>query len=246
LLDEDEKEDVPKQELPICAKPAQPLPQAVAPEVVKGKEKAGEGGFLSNVLSYLLDPPVNRPTRSDSAPSISGHGKEPQAKFVGDVSLSDGCIVPGGSVQRKIWTVRNTGREPWPNGLTLVHVGGKLAPTLMPGEVVSVPSCRPGETVGISVPVAIPVEPGRWTGYYRLNTDRNKQFGPRIWVDVTVPIVEAIPLPPPGNDGHSQFPVQFEQLRQLGFTDCNTEKLNNLLAAADGNVERVANWLMNQ
>jgi len=121
----------------------------------------------------------------------------PQAKFVSDVTLADGCAVRPGERLNKTWRVRNSGQERWPNGTRIAHVGGDAFGG--PAEGVEVPLAAPGEAVNVTVPLTMPMLSGRYTSYWRLMTPHpeNSKFGHRFWVTVNVLAAQPVVFPPP-------------------------------------------------
>jgi hypothetical protein len=118
-----------------------------------------------------------------AAPTLTA---PPQAKFVSDVTLADGCVVRVGERLDKIWRVRNSGSERWPAGTRIAHVGGDAFGGPMGG--VEVPLAAPGEAVNVTVPLIMPSQAGRYTSYWRMMTPHpaNAKFGHRFWVTVNV------------------------------------------------------------
>jgi len=110
----------------------------------------------------------------------------PQAKFVSDVTLADGCVVRPGELLTKSWRVRNSGSEKWPKGTRIAHVGGDSFGGPLNG--IAVPLAAPGEAVNVTVPLVMPHQPGRYTSYWRMITPHptNAKFGHRFWVTVNV------------------------------------------------------------
>lgn len=137
--------------------------------------------------TYAREQPGNS---SNSQPRVSS--VPPQAKFVSDVTMTDGCVVKPGENLIKVWRVRNSGTEAWPVGVRIAHVGGNSFGG--PAAGVEVPRANPGEAVNVSVPLIMPSEPGRHTSYWRMITPfpANTKFGHRFWVTVNV-----VPPPPP-------------------------------------------------
>jgi len=123
----------------------------------------------------------------------------PQAKFVSDVTMTDGCVVTPGERMNKTWRVRNSGGEQWAAGTRIVHVGGDPMGGPMTG--IEVPRANPGEAVNVSVPLIMPQLPGRYTSYWRMITPAptKQKFGHRFWVTVQVilPAVLFRAPPPP-------------------------------------------------
>jgi hypothetical protein len=121
----------------------------------------------------------------------------PQAKFVCDVTLTDGCAVRAGEQLVKTWRVRNSGQERWPQGTRICHVGGDAFGGPVNG--VEVPLAAPGEAVGVSVPLTMPQQPGRYTSYWRMVTPhpQSAKFGHRFWVTVNVMAASIAPVTAP-------------------------------------------------
>jgi len=121
----------------------------------------------------------------------------PQAKFVSDVTLADGCVVRPGESLTKTWRIRNSGADKWLPGTRIAHVGGDALGGPVTG--VDVPLAAPGEAVNVSVPLLMPVLPGRYTSYWRLMTPHptNAKFGHRFWVTVNVVPTPVVPQQPP-------------------------------------------------
>jgi len=110
----------------------------------------------------------------------------PQAKFVSDVTLADGCVVRPGEQLNKTWRVRNSGGDAWPAGTRIGHVGGDAFGGPLHGVEVQLAS--PGEAVNVTVPLTMPTQPGRYTSYWRMMTPhpQSSKFGHRFWVTVNV------------------------------------------------------------
>jgi hypothetical protein len=130
---------------------------------------------------------VPSPPAEASAPVVAiAPPAPPQAKFVSDVTLADGCVVRTGERLNKTWRVRNSGSERWPAGTRIGHVGGDAFGGPVTG--VEVPLAAPGEAVNVSVPLVMPTQPGRYTSYWRMMTPhpQSAKFGHRFWVTVNV------------------------------------------------------------
>jgi next-to-BRCA1 protein 1 len=121
-------------------------------------------------------------TQSNSVPSVS----KPMARFVRDVTLTDGSSVFPGTSVNKIWRVRNDGDRVWPEGITLTFSSGDLLAGSPDDLIVPVQSLNPGEETNISVRLQIPEATGRHVTYFRLRTKEGNIFGQRLWVDLRV------------------------------------------------------------
>lgn len=90
-----------------------------------------------------------------------------------------------GSTLRKVWSIRNSGSQPWPVGTRLVFAGGDLMPesdnTTQGGVGSLVPFAAPGSLVHVAIDILVPNETGRFRATFRLECPDGSRFGPRIW-----------------------------------------------------------------
>eukprot|EP00245_Coleochaete_scutata_P013534 TRINITY_DN553_c0_g1_i1.p1 TRINITY_DN553_c0_g1~~TRINITY_DN553_c0_g1_i1.p1 ORF type:complete len:900 (+),score=261.94 TRINITY_DN553_c0_g1_i1:206-2905(+) len=109
------------------------------------------------------------------------------SRFVRDVSIFDGTELAPGTAFTKIWCLRNSGTIPWPQGTSLLHIGGDKL-----GEVSSVALPLPpsglavGEECEVAVDAVAPVHPGRYISHWRLVAPGGPKFGHRVWVLILV------------------------------------------------------------
>jgi hypothetical protein len=177
-----------------------------------------------------------RPCDFDICPSCvsdkSGFGL-PQAKFVADITLTDGAVVNAGESYIKTWRVRNSSPGVvWPADARLVNIGGN--PLGAPVEGFPVPQARPGEVVDISCSLTMPLEPGKYTSFWRLVTGppSHARFGHRMWVTVNVRVPEPV-------DEHT---IKVSQVVELGFTDVN--RVVEVLEECNGDVTMAVDRLL--
>jgi len=118
---------------------------------------------------------------------MGGSNKPYRASFVTDVTLPDRTEVQSGQTLIKTWSINNCGAVQWPEPTMLVFLRGHRE--LVPGaqEEFPVQSAKPNETVEVSVEIATPSAPGRYTAFFRLSDSERNVFGPRMWVDLIVP-----------------------------------------------------------
>jgi len=116
----------------------------------------------------------------------------PHMEYVKDVTLADHTDVESGRVIRKVWALKNTGTAAWPEGTSLVFIGGPVTPAT--DAKVTVPLAKPGETIELAVECKVPDRTGRAFGNFRLSTTSGLRFGAMIWVDVNVKPRSASPL----------------------------------------------------
>jgi hypothetical protein len=172
------------------------------------------------------------------------------SKFIRDVNLPDESVVESGSAVVKTWLVQNNGNQAWPDGSKLIFLRGDRQ--LIAEEEFEIPSLiQPGQSVEISVAFFIPADPpaARYSIFFRLADKDRNCFGTRIWAELKAepPKVEKkIPQPPIVNEEKSVEPYQTEldALAVLGFG--NRELNAYLLQHHKGNVQAVANWLLEQ
>jgi len=140
------------------------------------------------------------------------------ARFVADVTIEDGSILKPAERFNKVWRMRNSGEEAWPEETFLAFVGGDR----LGAAVEQIPltrSVQPQEEVDLAVEMTAPEQPGRYTGYWRLVTP-NGRFGQRVWVDILVnpapatapsapvaPVVPSVAAPTPFVPPSSPSPV---------------------------------------
>jgi len=105
------------------------------------------------------------------------------ARFVADVNIDDGTVVPANASFVKVWRLHNDGERAWPEGTTLTHIFG---PRMAKVGAVSVPALPAGEEVDIAVEMVAPAEPGHYISHWRLSSPRGHKFGHRVWADVSV------------------------------------------------------------
>ncbi|KAF1834410.1 hypothetical protein BDW02DRAFT_334041 [Decorospora gaudefroyi] len=126
------------------------------------------------------------------------------AHFIRDTIL-DGSRVSAGAQFVQVWTLRNPGPNPWPQGCSVRHVGGD--------NMLNIDNTRPlshtdladasesnvmsravdaGEEVSFRVVMKAPQREGTAISYWRLKTPEGMPFGHRLWCDITV---AAVPSP---------------------------------------------------
>jgi hypothetical protein len=122
--------------------------------------------------------------------------RKPVARFVKDVTFSENSEVEPGATFIKTWRFRNEGDFAWPSGILVKYIGKGGSDQMGAPETVPVPGIvQPNETVDVSVQLTSPTESGRYTGYWRLyDPTVEKKFGPRFWVQVTVPSGNSSPM----------------------------------------------------
>jgi len=164
------------------------------------------------------------------------------------VNLPDRTPVLPGQTLIKSWLVENDGNEPWPQGTNLVFTNGVRSLVGGGGRGAVVPVAAVGERVEVSAVLEIPNQPGTIMAMFSLADAAGRQFGPRLWANLTVisddsqqraeqQPQEAMSDIVSANDNSAHL----DRLKQLGFEN---EELNQaLLDEHAGNVEAVIEWL---
>lgn len=112
-----------------------------------------------------------------SAPTLSSAPSDPNcvsASLVGE-NPPDGAILKPGEYFWKTWTIRNTGTCAWDSSYKLVYWNGDLM-----GGLSSYPlpeGVAPNEQKDISIYLQAPATEGNFTGYWRIQTPWNGNFG---------------------------------------------------------------------
>lgn len=109
------------------------------------------------------------------------------ARFVADVTVTDGSDVPAGSRFTKTWRIQNTGTCTWWSGYTLTHYSKERmgAPDAVPLKLT-----RPNETTDISVELVAPQALGKREGYFVIKNPAGLIMAidkdSRLWVIINV------------------------------------------------------------
>lgn len=102
------------------------------------------------------------------------------AKFIADVTIHDGSILPAGAEFHKVWAVVNSGTKAWPVGTRVVNVGG-FSKVSGQAEALSfeVPAAAVGETIDIQAELKAPEVGGFTSDFWRLQDAEGNLFGHR-------------------------------------------------------------------
>lgn len=110
-----------------------------------------------------------------------------EARFLNDVTVSDGTVVLPRTNLVKAWKIQNDGNVAWPQGCYMtmqdgVPVFGTSAVT----DKIALPALQVGEEYVAQVEICAPQVPGRYTTYWRLRDPSGTCFGQRLWADIVV------------------------------------------------------------
>ncbi|KAB2633298.1 hypothetical protein D8674_029545 [Pyrus ussuriensis x Pyrus communis] len=109
------------------------------------------------------------------------------SRFVLDVNVMDGTFIAPSTPFTKIWRMRNNGGMVWPQGTTLVWIGGDRFSTSDSVEIEIPANGVPAENeIDIAVDFSAPESPGRYISYWRMATSSGQKFGQRVWVLIQV------------------------------------------------------------
>jgi len=129
-------------------------------------------------------PPTTGPTASATP------GCTQVARFIADVTIPDGTVIPPNTQFVKTWRIKNAGTCDWGLGYTLVFVGGDQ---LGGPSVVPVEPADAGVVRDVSVSLKAPASPGVYEGRWHLRDPQGRQL---IGVTVSI-VVPATPTPTP-------------------------------------------------
>ncbi|TQD72789.1 hypothetical protein C1H46_041708 [Malus baccata] len=109
------------------------------------------------------------------------------SRFVLDVNVMDGTFIAPSTPFTKIWRMRNNGGMVWPQGTTLVWIGGDRFSNSDSVEIEIPADGVPAENeIDIAVDFTAPESPGRYISYWRMATSSGQKFGQRVWVLIQV------------------------------------------------------------
>jgi hypothetical protein len=127
---------------------------------------------------------------SQFLPQASAAGRCDWAKFISDVTVSDGASYPPGAPFTKTWRLQNIGTCTWTTSYSLVYYSGEqlgaTTPVNMPRQV------APGEMVDISINMIAPLTGGYHDSTWILSNASGVRFGVSslatlpIWVTIFV------------------------------------------------------------
>ena len=147
-------------------------------------------------------------------------------RFVRDVQVPDGTVFQPGQKFKKIWLLKNSGSEAWPERSRLQIVSGDHLSSV---NFVNVPSAQPGEDIAVEIDMTAPMCPGKYRSYYRMFLSNGVEFGNKVWVDIAVQEAAV-----------SAYPEASAQLASLGFSDTAA-----VLKQYNGDLEKALNYLLN-
>ncbi|KAG9138023.1 hypothetical protein Leryth_001283 [Lithospermum erythrorhizon] len=140
----------------------------------------GPYGHHGRVHSWTL-PPKFKAHDADLTPL------ELDSRFILDVNILDGTIMPPSTSFTKIWRMRNNGTTVWPQGTRLVWIGGVRMATSPSIELkIAAAGVHADQELDVAVDFIAPVLHGRHISYWRMALPTGQIFGQRVWVLIEV------------------------------------------------------------
>jgi hypothetical protein len=97
------------------------------------------------------------------------------AKFITDVTVTDGTEYDPGTAFTKTWRLMNSGSCTWTTAYAIVFDKGNLMSASSPVNLTA--SVAPGDTVDISINMIAPLTNGKYAGYWKLRNASGTIFG---------------------------------------------------------------------
>lgn len=130
--------------------------------------------------SVFLPTSTPLPTKIPATPTDDDCYK---AKFITDVTVSDGTIFAPGEIFTKTWRVRNIGTCTWTADYALVFTSGEtmgsVSPQLLMGSV------APNDTVDLSIDFSAPTTEGNYVSNWQIRNTAGELFA-KIYVQIKV------------------------------------------------------------
>jgi hypothetical protein len=143
------------------------------------------------------------------------------ARVVKDVTFEDGSVIECGSSFTKVWKIKNTGKEAWPVGTSLMYLGGSEELGIPLKSKFTVFIARSDQEVDVSVPMKAPMTPGVLKASFRLVTADGEEFGNKMDLSVVIVKKEALikedPLKP--TNSVEKWNKELKFLSEMGFVD---------------------------
>jgi hypothetical protein len=146
------------------------------------------------------------PSFTPSSTAISTQECLYASKFIEDITIQDGSVLPASHKVEKIWRVRNTGTCPWVSGTSVIHIKGSRFDSQVE---VPIPSTQPGEVADIRIVFTAPSVPGKYDSYWRLENSEGELFGGVLYMrfNTSKTTHATIPALPSATPSPTQTPV---------------------------------------
>ncbi|KAI9381316.1 hypothetical protein POPTR_015G084000v4 [Populus trichocarpa] len=167
---------------------------------------------------------------------VKGAQPKLDSRFVLDVNVSDGTMMPTCTPFTKIWRMRNNGSVAWPQGVRLVWIGGDRFFNTDSVEIeIPVNGVPIDGELDVAADFVSPALPGRYISYWRMAYPSGGKFGQRVWVLIEVdaslkdPFFKYLNLNESPNYIGSKFPGVLDMNVQPAVDGCFLEPQNNTL-----------------
>jgi len=139
------------------------------------------------ILPHKLSRDPNLCRKMHSRASMKAKRDKLESRFILDVTVTDGTLMPPSSPFTKIWRMHNNGSIIWPLGTQLIWVGGDqfALQTSVPLEI-PLNGFPVDQEMDVAVDFVAPARPGRYISYWRLASPSGQKFGQRVWVHIQV------------------------------------------------------------
>ncbi|CAM0945438.1 unnamed protein product [Alopecurus aequalis] len=139
------------------------------------------------ILPHKLSRDPNLCRKIHSRGSMKSKREKLESRFILDVTVLDGTVMPPSSPFTKIWRMHNNGSIIWPLGTQLIWVGGDqfALQTSVPLEI-PLNGFPVDQEMDVAVDFVAPARPGRYISYWRLASPSGQKFGQRVWVHIQV------------------------------------------------------------
>ncbi|XP_068664600.1 protein JOKA2 [Aristolochia californica] len=163
---------------------------------------------------------------------FKGHGlklfkPKLESRFIQDVTVSDGTVIPPSTPFTKIWRMRNNGTMAWPILTQLVWIGGDRFGDRGSVELEIPPhGLHVDEVLDIAVDFTAPSRPGRYISYWRMASPSGEKFGQRVWVLIQVDVSDKDTKPSsfhPNLNLNLPPEIGVTDLKRNGLIDVNVE-----------------------
>lgn len=158
--------------------------QTASVQLTQAAEAAAQKTTTS--VPALFQPTVTpAPTLAATLPPATAtiDDKCDKAKFIEDITISDGTEFTAGETFTKTWRVQNIGDCTWTADYALVFDAGEqmggASPQLLMGSV------APGDQIDISVDLVAPNAPGTYTGNWQIRNNTGVLFA-KVYVQIKV------------------------------------------------------------
>jgi hypothetical protein len=106
-----------------------------------------------------------------------------EARYVDDVTITDGTVMKPGQAFRKTWRIRNSGQTEWGTGYTLAFFSGDK---MGAADSVPLPLTKVGQETNVSVDLIAPNTPGLIRSTWKPRDPQNKFFEFEQYAEIMV------------------------------------------------------------